>query len=228
MFFRFTCLLALTFVMAGCANNPTSIAAADSDSALDKLRGENKGLLLIHSSLHDGACFSLLATVARPDAEGRYVGGEEIYLKRITNRPNEPTEVVLPAGDYGIVQLDCWNSPHHRYFNARLATHGIILTSAQRVYEQPIAKFSLQPGEFVDVGSLQLTTSHGGFQTYVLPIDEGQIQQLASAKPALYAHRVRRLMTTPGQPPQSNPPAATAAPRQPRQAPNGPIVTPNG
>ncbi|HEY1542727.1 MAG TPA: hypothetical protein VGG01_09975 [Xanthobacteraceae bacterium] len=75
-----------------------------------------------------------------------------------------------------------------------------------RVLAQPIAKFSVHAGEFVDVGSLQLPTRTTGtffrtgeFNAYVVPSDEAVIQTLAAKRPEIYAHLVRRLMTIPGQ-----------------------------
>ena len=211
---RSALFVALACVVAGCATNYTGIT--DSDSALDALRAENKGLVLIHTSLHDQGCAQVLATVAHPDGSGRYVRGEEIALKRILNRANAPIEVHLPAGDYGIVGLECRTGNQHRIFNMRAAERGNILTGEGAIYDHPIATFSVHAGEFVDVGSLQLQLQRPGalfqpgeFSTYVVPNRDAVIRDLAAKKPAVYSHLVRRLMVTPG---QAQPPGAIAAP----------------
>jgi hypothetical protein len=206
--------LALALVVAGCATNITGID--DGASALDTLRSENKGLVLIHTALHDQRCTRVIARVAHPDASGRYVasiGGEEIALKRILNLPNLPIEVQLPAGEYGIIDLDCENFNRHRHFVMPVIERANIFAGQGAVY-QPMAKFSVQAGEFVDVGSLQLPTSATGeFKAYVVPNADSVVQTLAAAKPAIYAHLVRRLMTTPGQAQQPGPIASPRAAR---------------
>jgi hypothetical protein len=226
MFFRFACLLALAPVIAGCATNPTRVA--DGDSVLAKLGAENKGIILIHTALHDSGCANVEAKVAHPDADGRYVaGGERISLKRILNLPKQPSEVVLPAGDYGIVSLECSTGNIHRNFFARATKSGNILTGEGAMFEQPVAKFSLRAGEFVNVGSLQLSTRRTGkifgpqseFSTYVIPIDGDVLQKLAAAKPLLYSQLVQRLMTTSGA--MNQPEANPVAPNQIQRAPNG-------
>jgi len=211
MFFRFGGGPALALLLAGCATNITGIE--DGASALDALRVENKGLVLIHTSLHDQGCPRVLAKVAHPDAGGRYIEGEEIALKRILNRPDVPIEVQLPAGEYGIVRLECENRLDHRIFFAHPAERGNILTGEGAIYEQPIAKFNVRAGEFVDVGSLQLWTNAGKFKAQAVPIADSVVQTMAAAKPAIYTHLVRRLMTTPDQAQQSGPVASPRAAR---------------
>ena len=209
-------LLALAPVIAACATNATRINDGAGESVLDALRAEDKGVVLIHTTLHDHVCSKVIARVAHPDASGRYVAAEEIALKRILNRRGAPAEVTLPAGDYGLVRLECNGGIQNSSFVTRAAESGNILTGEGAVYDQPIAKFSVQAGEFVDVGSLQLPSRTTGvffptgeFKAYVVPNADSAVQTLAAAKPALYAHLVHRLMTTPGQTQQ---PRATASP----------------
>ena len=214
---RTACVLPLALVFAGCATNLTGVT--DGESALANLRAENKGLVLIDTDLHD-RCGRVLARVAHPDADGHYVRAEEIALKRILNRPGMPTEVQLPAGDYGIVELDCESGPDHRVFMARATKQGNILTGEGTVYDRPIATFSVRAGEFVDIGSLRLPSWSTGkffgpqaeFKAYALPIDDIIVAQLALAKPAIYSQRVQRLMTTADAPPGPDPWAKPAPP----------------
>ncbi|HEY2135110.1 MAG TPA: hypothetical protein VGH49_04440 [Xanthobacteraceae bacterium] len=227
MHVRSACFLALA--VAGCATNPTGLK--DGESVLETLRTENKGIVLIHTALHDARCARVLARMAHPDASGRYISGEEVALKRILNRSGAPIEVTLPAGDYGIVGLDCENGNQHRFFSMRAAESGNIFTGEGAVYAQPIAKFSLQAGEFVDVGSLQLPTQGTGtlfgpsgvFNAYVVPNADGVVQTLAAAKPAVYAHLVQRLMIVPGQAQQPNVSVSPAAPSQKTRTPSTPL-----
>jgi hypothetical protein len=214
MFGRPALVIVLACVIAGCATNYTGIS--DGESVLDTLRAEKKGLVLIHTSLNDQRCAQVLATVAHPDASGRHVGGEEIALKRILNRANAPIEVHLPAGDYGIVGLECRAGNVLRTFGMRATERGNILTGEGAIYDHPIATFSVHAGEFVDVGSLQLPLRSTGtffqpgeFSAYVVPNGETVVQELAAKKPLVYAHLVRRLMVTPG---RAQPPGPIASP----------------
>ena len=210
-------VLALALTVGACATNPTGVR--DGDLVLDSLRAKNKGIVLIDTDMNYG-CGRVLARVAHPNAEGHYVQAEEIALKRILNRPG-PTEVTLPAGDYGIVQLDCESGPNHRIFMTRPTTRGNILTGEGAVYDRPIATFSVRAGEFINVGNLLLPSRSTGnvlfgpqaeFSAHVVPIRDDVLQKLAAAKPALYSHLVQHLMTTPG---SQGPPGPRAAPPAP-------------
>jgi hypothetical protein len=230
MFRRLACLLALAPALGGCLLT-VSPPIGDNESELAQLRAENKGMILIHTSLADGRCLQVLAKITQPDAAGRYLDGKEIYLRKPPIKG--PSEIVLPAGDYGIVQLNCYNfsnGSQYKYYNARVASPGNIVTGEGTIYEQPIAKFSVQPGEFVDVGSLNVETlrvgnpygQQGEFAVSVTPIEENWIRSLASAKPKIHALRVQRLMTIPGQAQQ--PSASQPAPRNPGRG--QPIASP--
>jgi len=209
MLFRLVCLLALTPALGGCLATVSAPVSNDT-SELAQLRAENKGMILIHTSLADGHCFEVLAKIVQPDTTGRYVDGKEVYLRRPPIKgPNGPSEIVLPAGDYGVVELVCSNLVTKRkreYYHARVTTDGNLITGEGTVYQQPIAKFSVLPGEFVDIGSINVSTvrapdasgNNGEFAVTIAPIEDDWLHSLAAAKPKIYALRVQRLMTTPG------------------------------
>jgi hypothetical protein len=219
----------LALVVAGCAGyNPTRID--DSASVLDELRGENKGIVLIDTSLH---CGELNARVAHPDADGRYASGELITIVSVFYLNGEPNQLVLPAGDYGLVDLACSQGNMNRHFIARPSKRGSGGDPA--VYDQPIATFNVRRGEIVDVGSLQLPTSSSGFlglqsnfRAFVMPISESKLRAFAEHKPTLYSQLVRRPMTIPGQVPQPNGSTSPATPGQRTRAPSAPVGTPVG
>lgn len=219
MFARVAGALAITFTVAGCATNLTGLD--DGESVLAELRAQNKGIILIDSDLN-GYCPRVLARVAHPDASGHYVQGEEIALKRLLNVPG-PTEVQLPAGDYGIVELTCERRPNPQVFRAHATQRGNILTGDGAIFDRPIATFTVRAGEFIDVGSLHFQSWSTGklfgpqaeFKAYATPIDEAFITKRALAKPAVYAHRVQQLMITADKPPGPDPFAKQAKPHPP-------------
>ncbi len=202
---RLACLSTIAAVLSGCLAT-VSPPIGDNESELAQLRAENKGMILIRSSLDDGSCLIAVAQISQPDAAGRYTDGKDIYLGRPPIKTAVgPSEIVLAAGDYGIVQLRCWNPPKNQIYGARAATNGSILTGEETTY-QPIAKFTVRAGEFVEVGSINLEFTrgpvpygrNGEFATTVTPIEESWLRPLASAKPKIYALRVQHLMTTSG------------------------------
>lgn len=223
MFVRLVCLPVLALALAGCL--VVTPPVGNDESELTQLRAENKGLILIHTSLADGSCFEVVAKITQPDASGRYVDGYEVYLRRPPIKgANGPSEIVLPSGDYGIVALECHNlttKREMRSYNARVATRGNAISGEGTVYEQPIAKFSVQPGEFVDIGSINVLSvrtpdvvgQNGGFTATVTPIEGHWVQPLAAVKPRIYGFRVQRLMTVPGQAQQPGPIASPRAAR---------------
>ena len=228
MYVRSACLLALA--VAGCAANPTRVA--DSKSILDELRGQNKGIVLIDTPLR---CAEMNAIVAHPDADGHYVTGETIAIVSILYLNGEPNQLVLPAGDYGLVDITCSFANATRRFVARPTRSGGLLSGEPAVYDQPIAKFSVRPGEIADIGSLQLQTSGSGFLglqsnflASVVPISESKLQAFADHKPALYSQLVRRPMVTPGLEQQPNQSTSPGAPNRSVPAPSGPTKRPDG
>src|SRR5262245_50593055 len=59
------------------------------------------------------------ARLAQPDASGRYVAGGLINLKFIYDRPKLlPSQITLPAGAYGFVNLKCNRAYANRFYGA--------------------------------------------------------------------------------------------------------------
>jgi hypothetical protein len=96
MRFRFAVLLAVAAALAACATNPTRVL--DGDSVLAKLQTEGKGIVLIHTDLHDRLCNKITADVAHPDSEGRFVEAEQINLMMtVPGQPQQPNPAAAPA-----------------------------------------------------------------------------------------------------------------------------------
>jgi hypothetical protein len=210
-------LLCLSVIVSGCALNSTYVPKT---AQIEKLGADNKGIVILHTSLHDGACESVQARLAQPDASGRYVAGGLINLKSIYDlKKLLPSQITLPAGDYGFVDLKCNRAYANRFYTARVAQIGNILDGSGAIYEQPIATFTVRPGEIVDIGSLQLPSRPSAalwgpnlFNAVVVPIPEPWMQTMATNNPTLYSMRVTRLMKTPTKSqPRSEPTAEAAA-----------------
>ena len=147
----------LCLALAGC--NAGSLSARVGDLSAEQLRIDQRGVVLIHTSLHDEGCQAISANLAKPES-GRYVNtGQIITLKGPFDLSKVPAQVTLPAGDYGIVRLRCTQPYNNRSFSARIAQRGSLLDGSGTVYEAPIVTFKVVAGEVTDVGSLRLPAS---------------------------------------------------------------------
>jgi hypothetical protein len=196
---RVAMLLPLVAAMAGCVTTTAAVRQID-ETERTKLHAENKSVVLLHTSLHDAFCSGGISLrLAHPDASGRYVQIAPINLDG-TSGPKVPSQVALPAGDYGIVGLTCIASSGSR-FNAKVERPGSPFTGTGAVYARPIATFKVGVGEVVDIGSLRLSVrptggpfSPRGFVAVVAPMPEERLSNLAAANPKLMQERKTRLM----------------------------------
>ena len=156
---RFIALLLIVVPLGGCLT--TGSPTGGGPVPVEKLRAENKSIVIVHTSLHDqkylARCDGITATLAQRDSEGQYVSGQTVTLKAPFDLKQIPSRIELPAGEYGIVRLACGHPRgNSSYFNARVAKRGSIIGGGT-VFEKPIAAFTVAPGEVVDIGSLRLS-----------------------------------------------------------------------
>lgn len=207
--FSRTLLLACgALAVAGCNAGSISARIGGSDLSTEQLSLNGKGVVLVHTSLHDDGCHSIEAVLARPDGSGRWVStSSSAYLKGGFDLDKVPGQVALPAGEYGIVGLRCSQPYRNRSYFARAAQRGSILDGSGAVYDKPIATFAVAAGEVSDLGSLRLGTarlgsagpfgSNGSFVAAVSPTPEPWLQNLAQSNPGLYGARIARPMVVP-------------------------------
>jgi hypothetical protein len=187
------------FVFAAAIGGCTAFdARMGSDMPAQTLAAESKGIVLIHTSLHEDRCQTITGRVARRDAAGYYSSTESIALKSMLNIEQLPGQIVLPAGDYGIVSLYCQIPYNNKNYTTR-ASH----IDGRSVYEKPLATFTVKAGEVVDVGSLRIgspgpipgrVVSTRLFRTSVTPIPEAWLSNLAAKDSKIYGARVVRPM----------------------------------
>lgn len=209
---QFGLLLCLGGVLSACAGN--ELVPPPKASQIGQLQSENKGIVLIYTSLHDAGCRTINAKIGRPDASNRYTSIELYHLNAgefriLFNAKNMPAEIALPAGRYGIVGLECRIPGANHSYYAKVTERNDILTGAGNVYDRPLATFDVQPGEVVDVGNLVVGNARptaspsffgrniGSFAVAVTPMPEAVLQNFATHRPELYEKRVSRLMATP-------------------------------
>jgi len=184
--------LALATPLAGCS----SINARMGDGLpAEKLAADNKGIVLMHTSLHEQRCDTISAVLTQQDASGRWVRGENVILKGMLDLRKLPAQIVVPAGEYGFGELACTAYKRVHTYHARIAERGSIWDGSGRVYAKPFATFKVSPGEVVDIGSLRLPVGRSGFVAVVTPIPEAWLATLAAENPSLYQARTVRLMS---------------------------------
>jgi hypothetical protein len=187
-------LLPLIALLTGCVTSGTG-----EPFSLEKLRQEGKSVVLLHTSLHEQTglerCDIITAVVSRPDASGRFPDGERITIKPPFDLRRIPSRMELPAGEYGIVHLDC----HRKYFPAAyagpVAVQGSRIDGSGRIYEKPLVRFKVGAGEVVDIGSATFPVPVPGVVPKIGPIPEQLLQTLAESSPDLVKARTIRPMS---------------------------------
>jgi hypothetical protein len=198
MLLRTIALLPLSLALAGCLGNETTVKPTVRG---DDFRTENKGIVLVSTSMNDMKCNSTAAKVARPDEQGRYASAETISLTNVfINKATVPSQIVLPAGRYAFVALYCHRPYANRTFVARVTDKRNIWDGTGEIYDKPIATFEVNAGEVVDIGYLDLgppILGKKGFTAIARPTPEPMLAALAESHPDLHKSRLTRLMATP-------------------------------
>jgi hypothetical protein len=182
----------------------------DDDSKLAKLQAENRGVVLMHTSLLDVGWGSVNVTIAKPDASGHYVVVIPKYPLRKAWDPSEVLgQIPLSAGEYGIVEIYAQGGGKKLHYVAPVVKFAGISDPLNIHYERSIATFRVAAGEVVDIGSLQVIegeigkTVFGkpirGFAAAVTQIPEPWLQSLAENSPYLFKARILRPMSLPAQ-----------------------------
>jgi ubiquitin C-terminal hydrolase len=64
--------------------------------------------------------------VATPDGEGRWVRGKEHTVKGTFDFDPQPSQMILPPGEYGIVKLACHQGNRQHHYISKVAERGSI------------------------------------------------------------------------------------------------------
>jgi hypothetical protein len=187
-------VFAVTAAIGGCT---AFDARTGSELTPQTLTAESRGIVIIHTSLHEDRCQTITGTVARRDAAGYYSATESITLKAMLNLEQLPGQIVLPAGDFAIASLRCGQPYANKAYATRTSQK-----DGHSVYEKPLATFKVNAGEVVDVGSLRIAAagrtpgfiSSSLFRTSVTPIPEVWLANLAAKDPRIHSARVSRPM----------------------------------
>lgn len=199
--------LLLAVFLGGCAS-ATAIPKVE-ESEVAKLKNDNNGIVLLHTALSGSTPAMVQVTLARPNARGHYEALRSWLLKLPQDSAQLPGQITLPAGHYGIVELKALDEINYaarkgrrREYNARNMTlEGPLLT---KVYERPFATFTIEAGEVVDIGSIQmfdgptqqgLFEQKGSFAIKIGPMPETLLKNLSDRSPTLAKARVVRTMT---------------------------------
>jgi hypothetical protein len=204
---RFMNVLAVVGVVGGCVTT-TGSPTGGGDVPVAKLQAENKSIVIVHTSLHDqqglARCDTITAALAQRDEAGQFMVSQRVTLKAPFDLKQIPSRVELPAGNYGIVSLNCQGYRRNSTYNAKLLQPGSPREGREAIFEKPFAEFQVRPGEVVDIGSLRLPSREtqrpmfGPRQAVFVPvvttIPDLWLKNLAEDDPKLYEARVQRPM----------------------------------
>jgi hypothetical protein len=133
---------------------------------------------------------------------------QDVVLKGLVDHDRVPSQIVLPAGEYGFVHFTCGRYRSSQTYRARFAQQPrTSVDGSGSLYDRPIVAFKVEPGEVVDIGSVRLSTTRvggiglfgptGNFAAGVTPIPEPWLRALAASKPNLFDARIIRPMYVP-------------------------------
>jgi len=193
---RYRFLLFAAAFLTGCTST-TAIPRVD-ESQIVKLKADNTGIVLMHTVVSGHTPNNVMVKLARPNARGHYEATRSYQLKIEQDSSQLPGQLTLPAGHYGIVDLTVEDNIDYAarrmrsrgYHASDMKLEGPLLN---QVYERPIATFSVEAGEVVDIGSLQLIdgpvqrdlfVNRGSFAVKVTPMSEIVIKNLKERSPA--------------------------------------------
>ncbi|MBZ0146162.1 MAG: hypothetical protein K8F62_01295 [Pseudorhodoplanes sp.] len=185
-----------------------------------KLKAENDAIILLYTSLNSSHGQHVGLTLARRDERGRYVVYRKgVPIKLSIDSSALPGQLKLPAGEYGIVELATIDTvvqggvrgKRERAFRgSEEKLEGLDL---QRVYDRALATFRVEPGEVVDIGTIEvfegptrpgamlgLIPPRGSFGIKVGPIPERVLKNFAERSPDLARARIVRTMVAEAQP----------------------------
>jgi hypothetical protein len=205
---RHIALFLLFATLSACAGVTASPTVEQGELA--QLSRDNSGIVLIHATINGRAPNQVGVSLARRGESGRYVVWRSgVPIKFPQDSGAVPGQLKIPAGEYAIVEVNALDlgvviSTTRQFRAPNMKYEGALLIPS---YERPIARFTVGPGEVVDVGSLQITEgrresllfeTQGNFTANVAPTPEPLLRNLAARNPNLYKARVVRTMTRPG------------------------------
>ena len=192
---RVIVLVSILLGLSGCIT-----ARQGDDATPQKLQSEGTGIVLMHSSLHQG-CSMIESTLVRKDASGQWVQTQKPMLKGAADIRMIPSQIVLPAGGWGFVQLICGRN---HYGGGRMVKRGDIWDNTGAIWDKPFATFTVNAGEVVNIGSLRLPSrtiqdkERGGTRNVFIGVVTATpaewLENLAKVSPDIYNARVTRHM----------------------------------
>ncbi|NJM55449.1 MAG: hypothetical protein HC841_05620 [Verrucomicrobiae bacterium] len=188
-------------LMAGCA---TTTRIDDEAFSLRRLKQESRGIALMRVGAASYKCVNVgvLLGVRAGEAYRRVKVLGVVNVRSIAATP--VAEVELDAGEYHVVGYSCTNDK-----GGRVVTNDTGAGSS--LFRTSYARFSVEPGEVVNVGYLHFTAQSNGDNAFGRPIKIevevtdwplDEIARFERQRPHLYAAMIARHMKT-GEPPVS-------------------------
>jgi hypothetical protein len=210
---RFLIILALSLAVASCGSSVmreagvgagTLTGGVVSDTIdLNQLKAENKAVAFIHAVHNNSGC----GTISLEFGQSKGIGGvyalkERYVIKSFYNATELPSQLELSAGEHHIVSVTCRNGARYSIVSAGSATSGFFMK--ETIYLRPIASFTLQAGEVVNVGSIQMSSlmveglNRGSAGIVITDLPAPMLQEIKTQRPNLAAVMQTRFMVKVG------------------------------
>jgi hypothetical protein len=203
--------LSATLLLSACMQShvSTNINAA-------ALTNAGSGIVVMYTPITRGwGCHTGSVILATYDAAtGGYRGAQRVHFQSmgLLGGGLDVSEINVPAGTYGISELECGTSHQHSSWHSKVISRDGLFSVDSVVYEKALAIFDVKPGEVVNIGSIRPLTTQpgmgwrtGSFVSIIEPLPAEVMARFQAARPDLAAVMVTRLM----RPPEPGPSAST-------------------
>ena len=179
-------------VTAGCV----ATSKVSDDISTQSLAASNKSVVVMRLSGAGPQCQHVAVLLGVKQAEG-FRGVRALTVASVRSVTEPPVaEAELEPGDYHLLAYKCFYKK-----NATVAVGDKSDTSG--VYRSAFARFTLRPGEIVNVGYLHFNAHRVGLSAFGRPLRReiavtdwplADLDQFKAKRPAVYAQMVTRLM----------------------------------
>jgi hypothetical protein len=173
-----------------------------------------QGIVVVDASRMTNSCHNLVLQIGTRSSAGenwtavKAIDGKERGLFH-NEGGDKATELTLPAGEYGLLSMSCMVANRRIIMLPKADSfmrNFLLGFSAGRVVQRPLATFSVNAGEVVDIGSISAReTSITSFVPIFGPMTIEVRASFEAANPKLASVMVTRLMSRADMPTQLPP-----------------------
>jgi hypothetical protein len=198
---------ALAAFVAGCSIIQTS--KVDDSVTTTKLAASKTAVAVMRIGSASSKCINVAVLLGTREGEG-YRRGQAVTVANVRSLAAAPVaEVELPAGEYHVIGYSCHTDKGEQMIMDR---------AGGTLFRTSFARFTLSPGEIVNIGYFQFGASHEGRSLFGRKVHTdveitdwplADIQRFQKLRPAVFAQMTTRLMRVDDGPPTAQAQAQT-------------------